>query len=89
MPKHEIFGERGAHVRKAKLLPCFVTAKQATRARRDELGDYSEKVTPVPISNTVVKLLCADGTTTPVVEDDEVAGICIFADKIGNKYERA
>ena len=25
-------------------------------------GDYSEKVTPVPIPNTVVKLLCADNT---------------------------
>ena len=25
-------------------------------------GDYSEEVTPVPISNTVVKLLCADDT---------------------------
>ena len=25
-------------------------------------GDYSEKVTPVPIPNTVVKFLCADDT---------------------------
>ena len=25
-------------------------------------GGYSEKVTPVPIPNTVVKLLCADNT---------------------------
>ena len=25
-------------------------------------GDYSEGVTPVPISNTVVKPFCADGT---------------------------
>ena len=25
-------------------------------------GDYSNEVTPVPIPNTVVKLICADGT---------------------------
>ena len=49
--------------------------KQATRARCDELGDYSEKVTPVPIPNTVVKLLCADGTAALAVGDDGVAGV--------------
>ena len=41
-------------------------------------GDYSEEVTPVPISNTEVKLLCADDTwwataresrTLPVLKD--------------------
>ena len=30
--------------------------------RKASFGGYSEKVTPVPIPNTVVKLLCADNT---------------------------
>ena len=30
--------------------------------RHVPFGGYSEKVTPVPIPNTVVKLLCADNT---------------------------
>ena len=30
--------------------------------RQTSVGDYSEEVTPVPIPNTVVKLLCAEDT---------------------------
>ena len=30
--------------------------------RKKKIGGYSEKVTPVPIPNTVVKLLCAENT---------------------------
>ena len=29
---------------------------------KHKIGGYSEKVTPVPIPNTVVKLLCAENT---------------------------
>ena len=29
---------------------------------KQKSGEYSEEATPVPISNTVVKLFCADGT---------------------------
>ena len=33
-----------------------------TSRRKAESGDYSEEATPVPISNTAVKLLSADDT---------------------------
>ena len=34
---------------------------------REYFGGYREEVTPVPISNTEVKLLCADGTAWATV----------------------
>ena len=53
-------------------------------------GDNSEEVTPVPISNTVVKLLSADDTwweaawesrTLPVFKKtDSVIWVCFFMD---------
>ena len=38
------------------------TTKQNAKKTSEESGDYSEEDTPVPISNTVVKLLSADDT---------------------------
>ena len=37
-------------------------SQQMLRETSKKSGDYSGEVTPVPISNTVVKLLCADDT---------------------------
>ena len=42
-----------------KLWQSVATANDETERF---FGGYSEKVTPVPIPNTVVKLLCADNT---------------------------
>ena len=53
----------------------------------EKSGDNSEEVTPVPISNTVVKLLSADDTwraaawesrTSPVLEKKEVTKVASF-----------
>ena len=40
----------------------FITQERQSVKRKASFGGYSEKVTPVPIPNTVVKLLCADNT---------------------------
>ena len=40
----------------------FITRERQSVKRKASFGGYSEKVTPVPIPNTVVKLLCADNT---------------------------
>ena len=52
--------------------------KSSANSASKKSGDYSREATPVPISNTVVKLLCADDTwraaawesrTSPVWKD--------------------
>ena len=40
----------------------FIIRERQWMERHVPFGGYSEKVTPVPIPNTVVKLLCADNT---------------------------
>ena len=40
----------------------FIARERQSVKRKASFGGYSEKVTPVPIPNTVVKLLCADNT---------------------------
>ena len=53
-----------------------------------ESGDYSDEVTPVPISNTEVKLICADDTwwataresrTLPVYKTSPIGLVFLFS----------
>ena len=65
------------------------TDEPSRKASFDEIGGYSEKVTPVPIPNTVVKLLCAENTwratsrehkspPVPSLENREICSLKIF-----------
>ena len=44
-------------------------------------GDYSEEVTPVPISNTVVKLLSADDTWRAAAWESRTLPVLILSKK--------
>ena len=63
-----------------------------------ESGDYSGEVTPVPIPNTVVKLLSADDTwwvtawenrTSPVSKKQTMKMVCFFIYCFLNYYSFA
>lgn len=68
-----------------------------TKITSKKSGDYSKEATPVPISNTVVKLFCADDTwratawesrTSPVLQKRSYFGSFFFnvkRDSVGSK----
>lgn len=45
-------------------------------------GDYSEEVTPVPISNTVVKLLSADDTWRAAAWESRTLPVLILSKRL-------
>ncbi len=45
-----------------EVIAHYLFSFEGTKPSKSKSGDYSGEVTPVPISNTVVKLLCADDT---------------------------
>ena len=73
----------GYEVRESDLILLF--SFQGTNLKS---GDYSEEDTPVPISNTVVKLLSADDTwweaaweirTLPVLQKETINRLSLFS----------
>lgn len=54
---------------------CAYTLKQIC-------GDYSEEVTPVPIPNTEVKLLCADDTRWETARESKTLPLIYFFEKV-------
>ncbi len=48
----------------------------------DEIGGYSEKVTPVPIPNTVVKLLRADNTERVTAWENMSSPVLFFREQV-------